>query len=181
MNYRVFLFLALTACCLVSCDSASNLGNVNHEDQMIQLRQYQDNQSKFDDVLLESQTSFPGVQSNLKGTRKYELSFSVEVSSPLEFRRLLVDSVAVPFSALLINGQKSNGYIVESSSKLNKLTAYRNIYNNDPEAPQMVEPVVYEKTGLNLDNKAVVEYFKNDKPYYLEIEGITTLQNIYAP
>lgn len=142
---------------------------------------YEDQTSEFKGVTIESQSTNAGVYSNLKGTRKYEVKMSAEVSEDITFKRLLVDSVAIPFSSLIVSGDKIKGQTLSTSSDLVRLTAFRNIYNYGADAPQVHEVKVYEPSGLSLGKKAVIEYYKGDKPYYIEIPEITILPAIYAP
>ncbi len=181
MNYTITITALIFTFVLCKCDSQSELSDTQVTEVSEMINEYQDNETVFKNVLLTSRSSFAGVQSNLKGTRKYELKMDVVLNQGIEFKRLLIDSVAVPFSALVVNGDKVPKMSVDASTNLITLTAYRHIYSSDPNVPQMTEEVIYEDSGLMLGKGAVLEYIKDQKPYYLQIEEIKLMQNIYAP
>ncbi len=181
MNYRIFLSVVLLGLLSATCGTKSDMVTSQINTDTVQLDNNLDKETQFTAASIESQATFGGVKSNLKGTRKYELNFEVIVPKTIEITRLLIDSIAIPFSALLVNGEKRKGFVLSADTKLAKLAAYRNLYSSDASTPQIVKVIEYDKTGLNLGNKAWVEYQKNGKLYYVELDEIKRKQDIYAP
>jgi len=181
MDYLITITGLLFTLILSNCNNQQDLSITQSAVASEVMNEYQDTETTFKNVILTSRTSFPGVQSNLRGTRKYELSIDVDLNSALEFKRLMVDSVAIPLAALIINGEKASGFLMEESKDVVKITAYRSMYSTDPNAQQVYDPVIYNDSGLRLSKGAVLEYLKGGKPYYLEIAEIQLMPYIYAP
>ncbi|MEZ7886817.1 MAG: hypothetical protein QMB45_09880 [Flavobacteriales bacterium] len=181
MNYITTITVLLFVFILSNCGNQPDLIEVQSSADLEMINEYQDKETNFKNVILSSRTSIPGVHSNLRGTRKYEVSMGLELASAIEFKRLMVDSVVIPLAALMINGEKKSGFLLGESSEYVNISAYRRIYNKDADVPQVHEPVVYESSGFRLSKGAVLEYTKEGKPYYLEIEEMKIMPKIYAP
>lgn len=183
MKIKLIHFLVVFGISAMTCGNKTDMVTSTEEvvTKTEDMSDYQDTTTVFRDVVLTSQASFGGAQSNLKAVRKYELNLGVEIDDFIEFKRLLVDSISLPFSTLVVMGDKQSGLYVKETSKGVVLTAFRNIYNNDANSPRNVEVVTYEKSGQNIKEGAVVEYFKKGKPFYLEVDKIEIKKNIYAP
>jgi|GEM_PF-935921 len=185
MKLKTLYLLGLVA--MISATCATNKQTketASQEEQEMNLNKYSDDSSIFRGVSITSQTTFPGVQSNLKGITKYQVSLSAEIKENITFKRLMVDSISIPISGLMVGGDKIKGEKLESSSDLVKLTAFRYLYSSSA-ANKIHEEVTYELSGLDLEStsaySAVLEYFKNEKPYYISITNIDLLPAIYAP
>ncbi|MEJ6681096.1 MAG: hypothetical protein QNL21_03280 [Flavobacteriales bacterium] len=181
MNYTTIIVLLLFMFTLSNCGNQPELIEVPSSAVLEIINEYQDKETNFKNVVLSSRTTIPGVHSNLRGTRKYELIMSLELSSVIEFKRLMLDSVVIPLSVLMINGEKKPGFILEESSEFVNISAYRRIFSTDVNVSQFHELRVYESSGLRLSKGAILEYTKDGKPYYLEIEEIKIMPKIYAP
>ncbi|MFK7755375.1 MAG: hypothetical protein AB8B53_00430 [Flavobacteriales bacterium] len=184
MNLKLITAVLLIGVFLVSCKTKESLAEApdTSESTSDLNNPYLDNSTQFISVELTQRTTFAGVQSNLAGNRNYRLSFEItEMNSPIEFKRLMVDSISIPFSTMNVDGDKKLTFAVSETKEKVTLSAYRNVYSRDPSAPQMVEEVEYEKSGLSLKGTAVAEYIMSGKPYYLEIPELKKLENIYAP
>lgn len=181
MNYTTTITGLLFVFILGNCGSQPDLVEVHSSAAIEIISEYQDKETNFKNVIFSSRTSIPGVHSNLRGTRKYELSMGVGLASSIEFKRLMVDSVVIPLAVLRINGEKKPGFLLKESSEFVSISAYRRMYGTDANVPQVHEPVVYESSGLRLSKGAVLEYTKDGMPYYLEIEEIKIMPKIYAP
>tara|TARA_B100000768_G_scaffold58711_1_gene56783 strand:- start:7646 stop:8191 length:546 start_codon:yes stop_codon:yes gene_type:complete len=181
MNYLTTITVLLFVFILSNCGNQPDLAEVQSSADLELTNEYQDKKINFKNVVLSSRTSIPGVHSNLRGTRKYEISMGLELASAVEFKRLMVDSVVIPLAALMINGEKKSGFLLRESSDYVNISAYRRIYVTANNVPEVHEPVVYESSGLRLSKGAVLEYTKDGNPYYLEIEEIKIMPKIYAP
>lgn len=187
MNLKLIIIVAVLGAFLNACQNKESMAEVvtpveTPSETPAETNPYTDNETKFTSVKLTQRSTFGGARSNLAGSRRYQLNLGItELSGSIEFKKLMVDSISIPFSSMIINGDKQNGFIVNEQSEYITVNAYKNLYTNDPDAPQMVEVIEYEKSGLNLKGSAVVEYHIEGKPFYLEIAEIEKLENIYAP
>jgi len=168
---------------MIGCKNKSDLGDSNSESVNASSTSstYTDENTKMTNIKLTSQSTMAGVQSNVAGSKKYELNFDVQVSSKIKFDALLVDSISLPFSTFIINGEKQSSFTLDKSISLGRLTAYRQLYSTNYEGPHVSKEKTYELSGLQLENKAVLAYSIESKPYYIELGEIKTLQSVYAP
>ncbi len=182
MKLIIIQILVAVSTVFMSCNANKNTESSSVKPlESILNNPYTDSSSEFIGITLESQATYAGVYSNLKGTKKYQVALSATVSEELVFKRLLVDSIALDIRSVMADGDRMKDNKLSKSSDLVRLTAFRKIYNTEADAPQIHDVEIYESTGLDLGKTAVIEYYKGDKPYYIEISEIIEKPGIYAP
>jgi hypothetical protein len=107
-----------------------------------------------------SQTHVPGMESNIRKTIKYTVDLNTEVEKIVSFKSLLVDSVKIPFSGIIVDGENRgrNFNIRPGSYESIQLICNRLIYI--PDHPnKIIEEIYLEPNVMNIkENEGYLLY-----------------------
>jgi hypothetical protein len=102
-----------------------------------------------------SQSSYPGVESNLRSTTIYKCDFTVNTKVPFEIIELLVDSVKLPVSSLNMNGDiMKNDHVKIVGDSVHVIFQASRMFFSAEAQNQIFDIVEYEKSGVILEGKA---------------------------
>jgi hypothetical protein len=132
--------------------------------------------TRFDPQLLTSQDMYPGTYFNLKKVRTYRTIVRLSAAKAADASAFLTDSVRLPVSRMLINGdEKRMPFPALSGSELVvEMETTRNFYQEN--APKTVEEEPASSSGKNVPNGEVwLELVIENDTLYRSLGKVTTL------
>jgi hypothetical protein len=130
---------------------------------------------------LTQQEIYPGVHSNLVKTRNYLLQANLELSSVIQIKALMVDSIRLVPGFVKVDGAnlKVEMLTIDGGNHQVQLNFARNFYGD---GPQVVEEFEAQSSGMYIEKgKAKLEIMIDGEVQILELGEITKLESIYAP
>ena len=126
-------------------------------------------------------TSFPGAQSNLRSTTKYEVKLTGKVAKEITVKYILVDSIQIPVRSVSWDGVDKRDELISGEVKDLIVSATR--YSYDTEAAiKQVDEEQYTPSGRVVANGLELAFQdESGQMHYLAVENVVKKQPIYYP
>ncbi len=173
MKYLVIIQAIIILC---SCNSSKQTST--------DIVEVQEPKLELEIELLTQQDSYPGVHSNLRMVRNFKLELGGGITEKIVFTNLLIDSVKVPLASMKIGDEEWGklGRVLEGNYTSIQFTASRNYYDNSATTEFIMDPIIYELSGLELEKGiAKIEYLYSGEAFQYNLGAITKLDSQYHP
>lgn len=127
------------------------------------------------------QDHYPGVYSNLRMTRNYNMELSTSLDTKVEYLAVLFDSIQLPITFISVDGEDRRPPFTSLAGRVENLNIYtsRNFYQS--EAPKSVSETNYALSGKQLDDDESFLLYKLDgMPYMLPLGAPKKIDPMYG-
>lgn len=144
--------------------------------------------SELEIVEFTSQYVVPGIESNLRGTKKYQITINTNFKDSTQINSLLVDSIVIPINYLQVNGKykKSSTKLIGEYKGIVILVS-RNIYSSlESHQENVPKQINYELSGHKIkpsEGALVYTTYKIDaaSKTIFPLGPLTKKENLYRP